>query len=116
MADRKMLLGILSVALCGVNAASASQAQTPQGFAQYHPTPPQARHVEGAIKGRSFLAYVERLLAPALLPGDVVVMDNLGSHKVAGVREAVEATLRYLPPYSPDLNPIETVWTRHRWM
>ena len=68
--------------------------------------------LEGAINGESFLAYVEQSLAPALRPGDVVVLDNLGSHKVAGVREAVEAagaTLRYLPPYSPDLNPIETI-------
>ena len=54
-------------------------------------------------------------LAPALRPGDVLVLDNLGSHKVAGVREAVEAagaTLRYLPPYSPDLNPIEQVFAK----
>ena len=65
--------------------------------------------LDGAINGESFLAYVEQFLAPALRPGDVLVMDNLPSHKVAGVREAVEAagaTLRYLPPYSPDLNPV----------
>ena len=71
--------------------------------------------LEGAINGQSFLAYVRRFLAPALRPGDVVVLDNLGSHKVAGVREAVEAagaTLRYLPPYSPDLNPIEQVFAK----
>jgi transposase len=71
--------------------------------------------LEGAINGRSFLAYVEQFLAPALRPGDVLVLDNLGSHKVAGVREAVEAagaTLRYLPPYSPDLNPIEQVFAK----
>jgi transposase len=71
--------------------------------------------LEGAIDGGSFLAYVEQSLAPALRPGDVVVLDNLGSHKVAGVREAVEAagaTLRYLPPYSPDLNPIEQVFAK----
>ena len=71
--------------------------------------------LEGAINGRSFLAYVEQFLAPALRPGDVLVLDNLGSHKVAGVREAVEAagaTLRHLPPYSPDLNPIEQVFAK----
>ena len=71
--------------------------------------------LEGAINGQSFLAYVRRFLAPALRLGDVVVLDNLGSHKVAGVREAVEAagaTLRYLPPYSPDLNPIEQVFAK----
>jgi transposase len=70
---------------------------------------------DGAIGGQSFLAYAEQFLAPALRPGDVVVMDNLPSHKVAGVREAVEAagaTLRYLPPYSPDLNPIEQVFAK----
>ncbi len=71
--------------------------------------------LEGAINGPSFLAYVRQFLAPALRPGDVLVLDNLGSHKVAGVREAVEAagaTLRYLPPYSPDLNPIEQVFAK----
>ena len=65
---------------------------------------------DGPMDGDCFLAYVEQMLAPTLLPGDVVVMDNLASHKVAGIREAIEATgamLRYLPPYSPDLNPIE---------
>lgn len=70
---------------------------------------------EGAINGRSFLAYVRQILAPVLKPGDIVVMDNLGSHKVAGVRDAIEAagaTLRYLPPYSPDLNPIEQVFAK----
>ncbi len=71
--------------------------------------------LDGAVDGPAFLAYVERFLAPALRPGDVVVMDNLGSHKVAGVREAVEAagaTLRYLPPYSPDLNPVEMAFAK----
>jgi transposase len=65
---------------------------------------------DGAINGRSFRAYVEQVLAPALSPSDVVILDNLGSDKVRGVREAIEArgaSLRYLPPYSPDLNPIE---------
>jgi transposase len=70
---------------------------------------------DGAIDGPAFLAYVEQMLAPALRPGDVLVMDNLGSHKVAGVREAVEAAgamLLYLPPYSPDLNPVEQVFAK----
>jgi transposase len=71
--------------------------------------------LEGATNGRSFLAYVRQFLAPTLRPGDVVVMDTLSSHKVAGVREAVEAagaTLLHLPPYSPDLNPIEQVFAK----
>ena len=65
---------------------------------------------EGAINGRSFLAYIRQVLVPVLRPDDIVIMDNLGSHKVSGVRQAIEAAgaqLRYLPPYSPDLNPIE---------
>ena len=71
--------------------------------------------LDGALNGQSFLAYVRQFLAPALRPGDVLVMDNLSSHKVAGVRQTVEAagaTLRYLPPYSPDLNPIEQVFAK----
>jgi transposase len=71
--------------------------------------------LDGAIDGPGFLAYVEQFLAPALRPGDVLVLDNLGSHKVAGVREAVEArgaSLLYLPPYSPDLNPIEMAFAK----
>jgi transposase len=66
--------------------------------------------LDGAINGRAFRAYVEQMLAPTLGTGDIVIMDNLGSHKVEGVREAIEAQgaqLLYLPPYSPDLNPIE---------
>jgi transposase len=71
--------------------------------------------LDGAVTGESFMAYVERVLVPALRPGDVVVLDNLACHKRAGVREAVEAagcTLRYLPPYSPDFNPIELVFAK----
>ena len=71
--------------------------------------------LDGPIDGETFRAYVEQFLAPTLSPGDIVVMDNLGSHKVAGVREAIEArgaTLLYLPPYSPDLNPIEQVFAK----
>ena len=69
----------------------------------------------GAINGELFLAYVEQVLAPTLTSGDIVVMDNLGSHKVAGVRKAIEAAgarLLYLPPYSPDLNPIEQAFAK----
>jgi transposase len=71
--------------------------------------------VDGAANGEMFRAYVERVLVPELRPGDVVVLDNLGSHKVAGVREAVEGAgcrLLYLPPYSPDLNPIENAFSK----
>ena len=62
-----------------------------------------------------FRTYVNEVLAPQLLPGDVVVMDNLTPHKAAGVREAIEAvgaSVRYLPPYSPDFNPIENMWSK----
>jgi len=62
-----------------------------------------------------FRTYVREVLAPHLRPGEVVVMDNLAPHKAAGVREAIEAagaTLRYLPPYSPDFNPIENLWSK----
>jgi transposase len=71
--------------------------------------------LDGAIDGPTFLAWVEQMLAPTLRPGDTVVADNLGSHKVAGVREAIEArgaSLLYLPPYSPDLNPIELAFSK----
>ena len=71
--------------------------------------------VDGAINGPMFRAWVEQHLAPLLKPGDIVVMDNLSSHKVAGIRTAIEAAgaeLRYLPPYSPDLNPIELAFSK----
>jgi transposase len=70
---------------------------------------------DGPMNSATFMAYVEQCLAPALGPGDVVVMDNLSSHKTAGVREAIEsvgADLWYLPPYAPDLNPIEKLWSK----
>ena len=70
---------------------------------------------EGAINGEMFLAYVEQNLVPALHQGDVVVMDNLASHKVAGVEQAITAagaSLLHLPPYSPDLNPIEMAFAK----
>ena len=71
--------------------------------------------IDGAINGELFLAYVEQVLVPTLKPGDVVIMDNLRSHKVAGVREAIEgagAKLMFIPPYSPDLNPIEQAFAK----
>ena len=71
--------------------------------------------VEAATDGEIFLAYVEHFLCPQLRPEDVVVMDNLSAHKVDGVRQLIEATgarLLYLPPYSPDLNPIEKMWSK----
>jgi transposase len=71
--------------------------------------------IDGAIDGAAFLAYVRAFLCPTLRSGDIVIADNLSSHKVAGVREAIEATgatLRYLPPYSPDLNPIEKLFAK----
>ncbi len=71
--------------------------------------------VDGPMTGDVFVAYVEQQLVPTLKPGDVVVMDNLSSHKRAGVRAAIEgagAELRFLPPYSPDLNPIEKAFSK----
>jgi len=71
--------------------------------------------LDGPIDGDSFRAYVEQFLAPALRPDQIVVMDNLSSHKVAGVREAIEAVgayVLYLPRYSPDLNPIEQLFAK----
>jgi transposase len=70
--------------------------------------------IKGAMNGEAFLAYVEQCLVPTLERGDIVVMDNVPSHKVDGVQAAIEAagaTLRYLPPYSPDLNPIEAAYS-----
>jgi transposase len=70
---------------------------------------------DGPMNGETFLAWVEQFLVPTLRRSDIVVMDNLSSHKVKGVREAIEAvgaTLRYLPPYSPDLNPIEQFFAK----
>jgi len=70
---------------------------------------------DGPINGETFLAWVQQFLAPTLSAGDIVVMDNLSSHKVVGIREAIEAagaTLLYLPPYSPDFNPIEQVFAK----
>ena len=71
--------------------------------------------LDGPMNGSAFLAYAEQVLAPELRPGDIVVMDNLPSHKISGVREAIEragARLLFLPPYSPDLNPIEMAFSK----
>jgi transposase len=71
--------------------------------------------LDGPMNGPTFLAYVQQVLVPTLKRGDVVIMDNVGVHKVAGVREAIEACgamLLYLPPYSPDLNPIEQFFSK----
>ena len=71
--------------------------------------------VDAAVDGDSFKAYVENLLAPSLSPGDVVVMDNLSSHKRPAIERllgAQGASVRWLPPYSPDLNPIEKMWSK----
>ncbi len=71
--------------------------------------------LDGPINGVSFQAYVDQVLVPELRPGDIVIMDNLGSHKGAGVRDAIEAAgarLLYLPPYSPDFNPIENAFSK----
>jgi transposase len=70
---------------------------------------------DGPINGQSFAAYVEQALAPTLKSGDIVVLDNLGSHKGVAVRAAIRAAgaeLFFLPPYSPDLNPIEQVFAK----
>ena len=70
---------------------------------------------DGATNGKRFRAYVTDTLVPLLKRGDTVIMDNLGAHKVAGVREAIQAVgakLLYLPPYSPDLNPIEQIFAK----
>jgi transposase len=71
--------------------------------------------LDGPINGETFLAYVEQFLLPTLAPGDIVIMDNLGSHKSQAVRRAIRsvgARLIFLPPYSPDLNPIEQVFAK----
>jgi transposase len=71
--------------------------------------------LDGPMTGPAFCAYVEQFLAPALAPGDVVVLDNLAAHKVKGVRQAIAAagaSILYLPPYSPDLNPIELLFAK----
>jgi len=71
--------------------------------------------IDGPINGELFLLYIEKVLAPTLSKGDIVVLDNLSAHKVPGIREAIEAAgakLLYLPPYSPDFNPIEQLFAK----
>ena len=71
--------------------------------------------LDGAMHGAAFLAYVEQVLVPTLTPGDIVIMDNLSVHKSTAVRQAIEAAgaeLRFLPPYSPDFNPIEMAFSK----
>ena len=73
--------------------------------------------INGAMSGETFLAYFEQCLVPTLRRNDIVVMDNLRANKVPGVREAIEkarATVRYLPKYSPDLNPIEMPYSKFK--
>jgi transposase len=73
--------------------------------------------LDGPMTGQAFRAYVAQFLAPALEPGDVVVLDNLAAHKVHGVRQAIAAagaSILYLPPYSPDLNPIEQAFAKFK--
>ena len=76
--------------------------------------------IDGPINGEIFRAYIEQFLVPSLRPGDIVVLDNLGSHKSHAVRQAIldaDARLAFLPPYSPDLNPIEQVFSKVKhWM
>ena len=73
--------------------------------------------LDGAMHGAAFLAYVEQVLVPTLKPGDIVVMDNLPAHRSAAVRDAIRragAELRFLPPYSPDFNPIEMAFSKFK--
>lgn len=73
--------------------------------------------LDGAMNGTTFLAYVEQLLVPTLVAGDIVIMDNLPVHKTDGVRQAIEkagSELLFLPPYSPDFNPIENAFAKFK--
>ena len=75
--------------------------------------------LDGPINGVAFQAYIDQVLVPEIRPGDIVIMDNLGSHKGPGVRAAIEAagaSLLYLPPYSPDFNPIENAFAKLKAM
>ena len=74
---------------------------------------------DGPMDADCFRAYVKEVLAPCLSPGDIVILDNLSTHKVSGIWEPIAsagASLRYLPPYSPDMNPIERVWSKVKAM
>jgi transposase len=75
----------------------------------------EALMFEGALNGEMFISYMKNCLAPTLKEGDVIIMDNLSSHKVKGLEEVVKergARIEYLPPYSPDLNPVENMWSK----
>lgn len=77
------------------------------------PTAPMV--IDSPVDTEIFRAYVGQVLVPTLIPGDIVVLDNLSAHKALDIRESIEnagAQLRYLPPYSPDLNPIEQMWSK----
>lgn len=83
--------------------------------AMRHDGSTESMTIEGATTAEVFTAYICNILCPTLRSTDVVILDNLSSHKVPGIREAIEktgATLKYLPPYSPDLNPIEKMWSK----
>lgn len=74
-----------------------------------------AMTIKGATDSQAFQTYISQILCPTLCKDDIVIMDNLSAHKVSGIREAIEdtgATLLYLPPYSPDYNPIEMMWSK----
>jgi transposase len=71
--------------------------------------------IDGAMNGAAFLAYTEQVLAPTLMPGDIVILDNLPAHKPSAIRKAIEAkgaSVLFLPPYSPDFNPIEMAFSK----
>ena len=73
--------------------------------------------LDGSMTGECFVAYVEQILAPTLQAGDIVILDNLPAHKASGVREAIEAAgarMLFLPPYSPDFNPIENAFAKFK--
>ena len=99
-----------------VGAVPHGHYQTTTLIAAVRLTGPQAPCLfEGAMDGEMFLAWIREGLVPVLENGDVVIVDNLATHKVAGVQEAIEAAgarLEYLPPYSPDFNLIENLWSK----
>src|SRR5215468_9606147 len=96
-----------------IRPASSSSTRPPRTPKWHAFTAPMV--LDGPMNGEAFLAYVEQALVPELRPDDIVIMDNLPAHKVHGVRQAIEAagaSLRYLPPYSPDFNPIEMAFAK----